>query len=259
MALPTLHIVFNLSAAADLREALARMGRADQVLGLSDDLSFGPIDPPDPGRRAQWVETELEFEGWDEVGEEADAFWAQVLSFKGPRNAWMSRRSTQDYAGFLELVWRLGDSRCKLVDLTEVIDAPTLALVPARRIVEDKLVDRATALTGEMRAAYRGVWRTLRDENAALRVLRPDLELVSAPITFFDEQLLSYARRDSWMKLGRVVGQLLDSFGERRQSGDIVPLSRIGRLVDLGLLQVKGGFSRVVGIADREVRLPPLH
>lgn len=53
MAASTLHIVFDPSAAASLRDALRQAGRDERVVSLSDCLSFGPINPPDPGLRTQ--------------------------------------------------------------------------------------------------------------------------------------------------------------------------------------------------------------
>jgi len=41
----TLHIVFNSSAAAGLRDALRQTGRDERVVSLFDCLSFGPINP----------------------------------------------------------------------------------------------------------------------------------------------------------------------------------------------------------------------
>jgi len=120
MSLPVLHLVFHPSAALDLRRALHMAGRADRVVALDDDFSFGPIGAPDLASRAQWVETALGYDGWDEVVRKDEAFWAAALTGDCHRVAWLSRRSAQDYAGFLELVWRLGDAPFDIVDVTEL-------------------------------------------------------------------------------------------------------------------------------------------
>ncbi|WP_349313592.1 DUF1835 domain-containing protein [Brevundimonas subvibrioides] len=39
-----LHVVFTLSAAGSLREGLAIAGRNEEVVGLQDDWSQGPLD-----------------------------------------------------------------------------------------------------------------------------------------------------------------------------------------------------------------------
>jgi hypothetical protein len=273
--MPPLHVVFNPPAAAELRRALAQIGRDDRVVGLFDDLSFGPINPPDPGPRAQWMERELGWKGWEEVGDEVAAFWATALAHRGPRVAWMSRRSAQEYAGFLELVWRLGDSPCELVDLTEVTFTSTdkksgeqrtwlagsLGHLPAWRIVDANLLALPRALTPETRDALRSTWRVLRDENAALRVLRPNLKLISAPISFFDDQLLSKARADRWLKASRVVAETMASFydDDLYQTGDLVLASRVHRLVETGRLQASAVFPALAfgePPLQGEVRLP---
>ena len=50
----------------------------------------------------------------------------------------------------------------------------------------------------------------LRAENAPLRILEAG-ELVSAPLTFFDALLLSYAS-PKWQKSAKVVGMALTDF-----------------------------------------------
>ena len=267
-AASTLHIVFSLSAAHDLGKALAELGQPDEVLAFSDDLSFGPINPPDSDLRAQWVESELGWTGWEEVGEQDQAFWAGARSNQCRRIAWMSRRSTHEYANFLEFVWRLGDAPCDVVDLTDVLvtgreengqgSAPrlagALALLPAYQIVEANLLERAQPLTKPLLERYRIAWRTLRAENAPLRVLRDDLELVSAPISFFDEQLVSYVKQ-SWLKAARIVGETLAAFMNeaRFQTGDLVLASRLRALAAAGRLEAKGDLSQLM---YSEVRLP---
>ncbi|MGO9359798.1 MAG: DUF1835 domain-containing protein [Xanthobacteraceae bacterium] len=58
-----LHVVFTAAGAESLRAALKTEGRKERVVCLLDDLSFGPINPPDPDVRKTWVETELGFTG----------------------------------------------------------------------------------------------------------------------------------------------------------------------------------------------------
>jgi hypothetical protein len=59
MTRTTLHFVFSPSGADNLAEAFEQTGRNDQVITFFDDLSFGPINPPDSILRANWVESEL--------------------------------------------------------------------------------------------------------------------------------------------------------------------------------------------------------
>src|ERR1700759_2366171 len=112
-----LHVVFPPSGAGSLRQALKDAGRNDQVVAYFDNLCFGPIDPPDPQVRAKWVEAELGWTGWEEITARSEKFWQNACSHDNRKIAWLSRRSGQEYAGFLEWLWRLGDAPCEVVDL----------------------------------------------------------------------------------------------------------------------------------------------
>jgi hypothetical protein len=51
MTQTVLHFVFTASGAGCLVQALRKAGRNDQVITSADDLSFGPINPPDSSSR----------------------------------------------------------------------------------------------------------------------------------------------------------------------------------------------------------------
>ncbi|MGJ5179931.1 DUF3658 domain-containing protein [Bradyrhizobium oligotrophicum] len=246
-----LHVVFNMSAAATLRAALQHAGRDDRVIGLADSLSFGPIDPPDPALQTAWVDQELEVSGWDEVGGQATSFWDEALSRTHGRVAWLTRRSTQEYAGFLELLWRLGDAPVEIVDLADAVaragdpGAPNLHRVfslgelKPSIVSDNQLWSFGQHLTSDMRAACREQWAHLKAENAPLRILR-DGALVSAPMTYFDPVLLSCATAE-WTKTARIIGEALcESWTEGMQIGDIELFARVRALVAAGRLQCRG-------------------
>ena len=264
--MPILHVVFAPSAAGDLRRALAEIGRKDRVVRPFDDFSFGPINPPDPNTRQQWVEEELGYTGWEDVVAKTDAFWRESLAANDRKVAWMSRRTTQEYAGFLEWLWRLDDLPCEVVDLTDVNVAgrgrdgrPTppklatsVALLHWYQILENGLLDRAEPLAPAARDQYLDLWRRLRDENAPLRVLGTG-NLASAPISYFDPLLLSCATRN-WRKAATVVGKVLDIFSDNslRQTGDLVLAARVRALSTAGILAARGDL---FDLQRSEVRL----
>ena len=268
MAPPTLHVVFNMSAAVDLRKALVLVGRNDRVIAFPDNLSFGPIDPPDSAVRAAWDEAELGYTGWEEITPGIQQFWAAALDVDARCVAWTSRRSAQDYAGFLEFVWRLDDRPCDVVDLTETVVARpdkdgqaspphlalSLALLPAYQIIENKLFDLARPLTTGDRAAYRAMWQKLRSENAALRIISADLALTSAPISYFDVELLSHVT-ERWQKVAMVVGKTMMKVWDDPilNVSDLVLASRIRALAAAGRLEAKGDLMRM---GFSEIRLP---
>lgn len=265
MAASTLHVVFNPSAAAGLRDALRQAGRNDRVVGLFDSLSFGPINPPDPERRRKWVEKELGYTNWEEVVGEATSFWTEACSVRDRRVAWLSRRTTQEYAGFLEWLWRVGEEPIEVVDLTDAMvvapkNGPTkphkaisLAMLHPHEIIDNNLLARAETLTPALRTQYRKLWEHLRNENAPMRVLTEE-GLVSAPISFFDPLLLSHITQE-WQKAAMVIGESQTEFWDTSliQTGDLVLAGRLRALASAGVIESQGDLFQ---IRHSEVRLP---
>jgi hypothetical protein len=262
------HFVFTPSGAGCLVQALRKAGRDDLVVASFDDLSFGPIDPPDSSLRAKWVENELGNTEWHQHAAESERDWNEAR-FPGHRKvAWLTRRSAMEYAGFLEWLWRLGDAPCEVVDLTEVRvsyrpkDGParppclamSLGMLHHDKICSDKLWDLAEPLQETARGRYHGLWRQLRSENAPLRVSDGD-RLISAPISFFDSELMSYVT-DDWQKVSRVVGPAMVSQmdDDILQAGDMFLAARINNLAENGRLEIRG--KSALEILHSEVRLP---
>jgi hypothetical protein len=263
-----LHIVFSDTVGGSLKEALRRVGRRDRVIHLSDNLSFGPINPPDPAARQDWIRAQflIDLGGREWPAGAIDKFWHAALSTSARRIVWVSKRAAHEYAGFLELLWRLGDATCTVVefDQDEIAyrrpDGNTRSSVAiclgelAPQHFEDKRYwDRAVLLDAAARDHYRANWAQLRSENAPFRIVS-EHGLVSAPITQFDDLLLSCAV-GNWRKVARVVGEALGSFldGPFYQVGDFVLHARLCALVKEGRLESRGDLSRW---RFSEVRLP---
>jgi len=261
-----LHVLFSPSAAGLLRRALSESCRTDRVVCSCDNFSFGPINSPDGDLRTKWVEEKLGCTEWGDVIAATADFWKKALT-PGRKIAWMSRRATLEYAGFLEWLWRLGDEPCDVIDLTDVTvvgrgqdGRPTrprlalsLALLPVDQILDNGLIDRAQRLAPEARQQYRETWSRLRAENAALRVLNAD-GLVSAPISYFDPLLLSCAT-DHWQRAMRVVGEAMakELDDALLQTEDLLLVARLRTLVKLGHLETRGDL---LDIRRSEVCLP---
>ena len=267
MTLAPLHVVFTPSGASSLRQALADAGRDDQVISSFDRLSFGPINPPDLPLRSKWVENELGWTGWNDIAPETEAFWREALSPGRRKVAWLSRRSTMEYAGFLEWLWRMRrrtvrrgrperSSSCPAATahLDRQLWPLVLALFTTNTIRQDKLWDLAEPLPAAERLRYRDLWQQLRSENAPLRVIEGG-ELVSAPISFFDTRLMSCVTND-WQKVARIVGEALaaEMDDEVLQVGDLVLVARIDALVESGHLEIQG--KSALEMHDSFVRLP---
>lgn len=264
MSESTLHVVFSGSGYGHLRVALVKSGRKQEVAWLADCLSFGPIDTSSFEERQNWAEKELNIrEDW--VEEPTNAFWEKVLSGKQPLVLWTSRRSALEYSGFLECLWRLGDRPCSVIDLTDVPVmklgrdgtlrkelAICLPYISEETIIRNEILDMAKPLSAEDRKNFHAVWRRLREENAAFRVVGPE-GITSAPITHFDNQILSCVKQE-WQKSARVVGEVMgkEDFNYL-QTGDLVYFSRLQKLVETGRVESRGDMSKM---RTGEVRLP---
>jgi hypothetical protein len=266
----TLHIVFSDSAAALLRQALRKAGRTQHVLSFADNLSFGPINPPDPQLRFEWMKLHLRTSPreWDWLPAAASEFWSSALSASDQLAVWTSRWTTLEYSGFLEWVRRCENRSYDVVDLTDVTierhrtdgtsgpdPVVSLALLNPDSVPILSFMDRAAPLPAATRDDYRQLWERLRAENAPLRIIRGG-QLQSAPISAFDDLLLSCAD-DRWRKTARVIGTALaESWDDDGiQVGDLVLGARVHALVELGHLEARGDLD---DWRHSEVRLPPL-
>jgi hypothetical protein len=252
MSTPIRHVVFTPSGAGTLRQALQTAGRRDDVVSLFDDLSFGPIDTLDPLERARWIAQELGWEDWEDVG--ARAFWNEALSSDHRKIVWMTRRSAMEFTGFLAWITRLGDAPIEIIDMTDVkvsrhvefgppsppVTAISLAGIFADEINDNGLLERSRELQRAERERYQALWTTLRSENAPLRVIANGA-LVSAPISFFDDQLMSFVKRD-WQKVAVVIGNALAAQMDDHifQVGDLFLAARVNDLVEKGRLECRG-------------------
>jgi len=239
----TLHIVFGMSAAKSLREALSLTGKTDDVAAMCDDLSFGPINPPDLTARATWVEDTLGYTDWIELGPELEVFWSKALSGGYRPVVWVTRRSTTEFCGFLEWLRRSGERGFEIVDLTET--HVSTGMIDHREFAEQQLWDLAKPLSQDAISSYRETWERLRREDAPVRMLTPT-GLESAALDVFDDQLLGYVGED-WSKAAYAVGKFLAAWtfpdltpGELHQTGDVLPISRIAALIASGKLEGHG-------------------
>jgi hypothetical protein len=225
------------------------------VLALSDNLGFGPINPPDLDIRFTWMKKEFGAATgeWEWLPAATKDFWEAALSSADRRIVWTSRRTVLEYSGFLELVRRLITEPYDVVDLTdaEIVrrradgtisqgPAVSLSLLNPKQVDFRSLVDMAQPLAAMKRDQYRKAWEQLRAEDAPLRVIR-DRALVSAPITFFDPIVLRCASQH-WSKYMRLVGKALaETFDEHAiQTDDLVLAARVRALVANKQLQLRG-------------------
>ncbi len=245
------HVAFGPSGVGSLRLAFETIGRDEEVLGLADDLSFGPIDVRDVRDRMQWTVDELGFEPDAELEAQINGFWRSVTAVRTEIVAWLSTRHVSEYCGFLELLCRARNAPVSVVNVADVAftepdgsPIPTwstaFAFIPNRAIAVNKLLDRVTRVSPDERNAYEAEWQRLRKENAALRVLTTS-GLVSAPITHFDDMIISCVTT-RWQRCGTVIGQALGKTLEGafcQCSSDQLLFSRLLSLVEQNVVEGK--------------------
>ena len=259
--------MFGASAAASLRKGLAQAGRKEKVVCLFDDFSFGPINPPDPLARIHWADIQLGCSDWAAVVAATQPFLAASLSGDVHPVAWYSRRDAREYSNFLWWLSQLNYGQCDAIDLTDLKitrpgyegqGAESTSVVSASLLLPKELIDlidTSCLLPSDRRCRYVNDWIRLTNEDAPLRVL-DKMNLVSAPITFFDELLLSCADH-SFRKMARVVGTALAKVWESdlHQAGDIVLAARVRALVEAGALESRGDLAEMrfceVRLAER--------
>ena len=259
MTAPVLHIVFSDTVAGSLTEALRQVGRNDCVISLPDDLSFGPINPPDPATRRKWVRQHLspDLRESEWPVKQTNKFWKAALAASARRIVWVSKRAAHEYAGYLEFVWRLGDAPCEVFEFAgdQVTycrpDGGTtgwrticLGELPPQHFVEKRYWESARPIDGARRARDRANWARLRQEDAPLRILS-ESGMISAPITYFDDRLLS-CTIGQWRKVARVIGEALvgDLDAPFHQVGDFVLHARLCALARSGRLESRGDMGK---------------
>jgi len=239
-------------------QALRLSRRKEKVATFPDNLSFGPIEPGDAAGREAWADEILRIPRSESVlmARALTAFWKTVLMTSARRILLVTRREACEYAAFLKWLWRLDERPFEVVDVTEVEVSyangqrqrlRSLGEMPPQAFVENALWDRAAPLDGAARKRYRLMWQKLRQENAPLRVVAGD-DLVSAPITVFDERVLRGVTVE-WRKVAYVVANAMTS--SEGHASDRVLHARVRTLVAAGRLEARGDLS----LMSAEVRL----
>jgi hypothetical protein len=260
------HVVHGRSIAETLRDALRSQGCEERVIGLSGDLNYGPIDPPDPDVRQAWIRTVLRCDPADDR-REPEAPWTDATSAAVYPVFWVCMSNAGEQASFLEFAYRMAGRPFDVVDATGLdhitldgIRSPrSLGSMRKQDIVASDLRAKRRTFSGPERDAASAGWSRLRRENAPLRVVR-DGRLVSAPLTHFDAVLVGQAEEE-WEVFARLIGRAIrhltfDVDPPDQGVGDVVLFGRVRALGDMGALEVRGAGP---GIRDHEVRRPAGH
>ena len=254
---PVTHITFGVHGERGLRVALKKAGRRERAVPLWDDFSLGPIDSRDSAARWEWATRELGlFPHSRRLFTKQNNAWDAALSSGTRKVAWVARRWAHEYCGFLEWLWRFSDEACDVVDLHNLLvnrnhldgtsgryNARCLGDLLAEEIYDNDnaLWDLARPLSDERRRYFHDVWRKLRAENAAFRVWKNG-ELVSAPITHYDDIILGHAG-PRLLKVAWVIRRPKEP-DPAYEACKYVLHGRLNKLVEAGQLEAYGDISR---------------
>lgn len=201
-----------------------------------------------------WIERELGYD-WEEVDGMNQGVWTQLGSAAARPVFWVCFDDSQEYSTFLEFIWRMGDRPIEIIDATDVnltdhLGRPwtpkSLAIVSSDRLAESGLINQSRALSHEEIRSFRSGWARLRNENAALRVVR-ERNLVSAPITYFDDAIVEQAAEE-WRRGASLVGETMGGLWQSPESphvSDIFLWARVCALAEGGRLELRGDESEM--------------
>ncbi|MEM9684573.1 MAG: DUF3658 domain-containing protein, partial [Pseudomonadota bacterium] len=259
---PLVHIVFGFSSGGILRQVLRRVQSSDSILEFPDNLVYGPIANASEVERTKWVSRNLapsitpsgeEFLLAPSASEIIE-FWERFEKSHNRKVIWLSRRSSKEYCGFLECVYRSrNDEKILANDLTDrrwpvrednhASDRPISST--SHLNVENMLsfFDSWSRLTSGRRKEAIGEWEKLRNENEDLRVFA-DGKLISAPISYFDESILSNVDQ-KWRKATRVLIEALNEHWDDYYNDVAFELlhARLLRLIDSDRVASRGNVA----------------
>ena len=253
----TVHVTFGRTRAEDIRSALRLSGHQERVIGLSKDLAVGPINPPEPGARQEWIRDVLRCEPDDEP-DEAEEPWAEATSTATYPIYWVCMSDAAEQASFLEFSFRMNGRTFDVVNATGLdfvtirgIRTPwSLGLMSPEDIVASGLYGRRRTLLPAEIAAASDLWSRLRRENTPLRIVRNG-GLVSAPRDHFDTFLVEQAPRD-WEVAARLIGRTMSALSSVTPSHVVL----FGRILALGKSQRLDVTGPGPGMRDYKVRRP---
>ena len=259
----SVHVAFGWPITDSIRHALRLLGRNERVIELPDNLSFGPINPPDTNLRRAWMESVLQCELSDDLAGIEKA-WAEATASEVYPVFWVCMSCPSEQASFLEFASRMNGKTFDIIDATALefatadgVKKPwSLGSMRPEDIVSCDLYAKRRAISPSELSAASKVWSQLRKENTPFRIVR-DGCLVSASLTYFDAFLIDQANQD-WEISARLIGRALTSMSfdmapHGQSASDVVLFGRMLALGENGLLEIAGSGP---GMRDYKVRKP---
>lgn len=224
-----------------MRAAIEMAGSPDTYLAFPDSLNWGPIAPDGPAARAAW------WSNWydeAEVLERSSVFWARLDAAEHPV-IWFSRNSADELSLFHACAARLEHRAFSIIEIKRPPPAAGQTNAPIPRVGTRQpaqlaaLFPSTRPIGDDERQAAVARWRDLQAQNAPFRIVSAD-GLVSAPIDYFDAQLLSrIGAEPRWAKAVVLEAMLLGN-PDYLQAGDVMLLARLQDLADHGDITLQG-------------------
>ena len=255
-----LNVCFCESGAGTLRHLLKIEGRKEKVVCLQDLLGIGPIQDVCGVERRLCLEEVFGFDDPHEFAHswtQIESFWSNMKSIEGPLRVWMTRRSTLELSGFMELVSILPpETDLELIDFTDVElpmgrSAKKTTAVFGTGIMNDDQLSHGFSMVQHLPLSAfeseRSIWKRLKDDNAPLRIFA-GRQLISAEAEHFDPALLFLISVD-WQKASHVVGNFLSTLNEAvSEIGDGWLFYRLRKLAEQGAVEIKHDGDMVRGM-----------
>lgn len=264
---PLVHVVFGDSVGGILRQGLRQAQLREEILSFPDNLAYGPVNG-DPSIRIGWCQgrfDDLKDGRWlyPSASDLAD-FWDRFDQAKSRKVIWVSRRSSREYCGFLECLFRSDANDSILInDLTDQhISRKTTEGITSLPIVSTghlnvenlmRFYGSWHLLSPELRESFIEEWKPLREENAHYRVFAGS-KMLSASNSYFDESILLNLD-EKWRKAVRVIGDTLQDHwhGHYNDVGSDILWARLNELIRDNRIAGRGDFTDLWMLEVRRV------
>jgi hypothetical protein len=255
-----IHVLFDASAAATFRQLLRRLGIAEKVAFLSEQLDFGPISHGCLADRGPWLDRHapLDYGTHDWMAQEEAKFRRSVAG-DAERLIWIAPASAQEQAGLYWYLSQYGDADLKMA----VADFPLCGHLGGEPILKlnevsvesmEQLYEDCPRTPWDASRFPRDRWAELVAENALLRVVDGG-QLRSAPDDHFDQFLLARCPR-RWVKWYRVLGDTLGNLWKSGQSAGVDSIMwRLRTLIEDGKIACDGALPVLHGNVSDAVKI----
>ncbi|WP_348632405.1 DUF3658 domain-containing protein [Methanomicrobium sp. W14] len=256
-------MAFSESAGGMIKHSLGKNGNYAFTV-MPDDLGVGPLKKYDIDKRIDFFSgfcRESEYMEYAKTTKSLLKKFRDDISGEYEKKVlWFSRRSVQEYCGFLRFISEQDNSpQTYVIDLTDGVNSvdsggicgsTPYKMVPAHtgELNQEQIVkafEQVKCLKEAEKDYYTSVWKRLKKENANIRKLWRS-QIYSAPDCIYDRTIIKKTKKLSregkrWVPVTRIVGDVLGSINDEcNQAGYALIFGRLIYLCDSGVLKDKG-------------------